>query len=158
MHKDSLNTLRIVSMRYEDEIKILSGIVRMGNNGSKVDNATTGGLTCGFDENGALNKYATDHLEYQKYKYHPYSNFKFEEANIPNIEKCFELVKAAHEELLYFNIASWDIAIGKDGEPVLIEVNLKFQDINFHQRNNGPLFGELTDLILDKVFKGENPK
>src|SRR5699024_1878462 len=128
-------------------------IVRMGNNGSKVDNATIGGLTCGFDKDGKLNDFATDHLKYQKYKVHPYSGFEFKNVYIPNSEKCFELVKNAHENLKYFDIVSWDLAIDQIGEPNLIEINIKAQDINFHQRNNGPLFGNLTEFVLQTVYK-----
>lgn len=153
MHKNSLNTLRITSLRLDDEIHILSGIVRMGNQGMHVDNATAGGLTCGFNKKGKLNDFATEHIYFKKYKIHPYSEFVFKDVVIPNIEKVFGFVRELHRGLLYFDIASWDIAIDKKGEPVFIEVNLNPQDINFHQRNNGPLFGELTDKVLEEVKK-----
>ena len=47
---------------------------------------------------------------------------------------------------------SWDIAIGEDELPVLIEANLYFGQLDFHQLNNGPLFGEDTEEILHEVF------
>ena len=40
------------------EVKILSRIVRVGQAGSRVDNASSGGLTCGITEKGVLKKYA----------------------------------------------------------------------------------------------------
>ena len=43
----------------------------------------------------------------------------------------------------YFRIISWDIAIDKNGNFILIEYNIKGQDINFHQLNNGPVFNKL---------------
>ena len=50
-------------------------------------------------------------------------------------------------------MASWDLAIDKNGEPVLIEVNLMYQGIGFLQINNGPLFGDYTEDILDRCIK-----
>lgn len=155
MHRDSLNTIRIISLRLNGKIYYLSGIVRMGNNGSAVDNATVGGLTCGFNLEGKLNSFATGHYAYDKFPFHPFSKFSFEGAAIPKMELIVEFVKELHSRLLYFDIASWDIAIDKVGEPVLIEVNLRMQDINFHQRNNGPLFGDITVEVLEEVFGKE---
>ena len=141
-----------MSLRYKGDIHILSSIIRMGNNGSSLDNATAGGLTCGFDKSGKLNDFATDHYNYEKFYSHPYSNFVFKDAQIPNIDALYNLVIQAHHHLPYFDIVSWDIAMSDYNEPYIIEVNLRFQDLNFHQRNNGPLFGELTTEILNKTI------
>ena len=48
---------------------------------------------------------------------------------------------------------SWDIAIDEDGNPVLIEANMRKGSVNFHQFNNGPLFGELTERVLNEIFE-----
>lgn len=37
-------------------------------------------------------------------------------------------------------------------EPVLIEANLRYGELDFHQLNNGPVFGKDTKKILDEVF------
>jgi hypothetical protein len=47
---------------------------------------------------------------------------------------------------------SWDIAFDEQENPVLIEANLKDGELDFHQLNNGPLFGDDTEKILDEVF------
>ena len=47
---------------------------------------------------------------------------------------------------------SWDFAVDINAEPILIEINLRFQGINGGQLCNGPLFGDLTDEILREVF------
>lgn len=152
IHKNSLNTLRIITLRLNNNIYFLSGIVRMGNNGSVVDNASVGGLTCGFNSSGELNSFATNHNQFKKFTKHPYSNFVFKNSELPNIKEAIEVAKISHEKLAYFDIASWDIAINESSEPVLIEVNLKSQDINFHQRNNGALFGEYTTEVLNRTY------
>ena len=50
-------------------------------------------------------------------------------------------------------LISWDFAIGVDGEPILIEANLSFGQIDFHQLCNGPIFKEMTDEILCYVAR-----
>lgn len=40
----------------------------------------------------------------------------------------------------------------RKAEPVLIEFNVKPQGIDLHQRENGPLFGDMTVKVLDEVF------
>jgi len=152
IHSNSLNTIRIMTLRLNGNIYILSSIIRMGNNGSLVDNASAGGLTCGINHEGKLNDFATDHLKYQKYESHPFSDFIFKDSYVPNIDNVFKLTKKAHRELLHFDIVSWDLAIEETGNPYLIEVNLRFQDINFHQRNNGPLLDKYTNKVLDKIY------
>ena len=40
----------------------------------------------------------------------------------------------------------------ENGDAVLIEANMRKGGINFHQFNNGPLFGDFTKRVLDEVF------
>jgi hypothetical protein len=148
IHPSSLNTLRLVSLRFEGEIHILSRIIRMGNKGSLLDNSTLGGLACGYNSDGKLNSFATEHYSFIKHEFHPYTKVYFKNRIIPNHKLIDDFVKQLHENLYFFDIASWDIAVKEDGTPVFIEVNLRDQDINFHQRNNGPLFAEKTEEVI----------
>lgn len=152
MHEESLNTIRLISLRLNGKIHILSRVVRMGNNGSYTDNAKSGSITCGFDEKGYLNSYAVNHWNYEIYEKHPYSHFEFKGKILPSVTESFELVRKAHEQLIYFDLVSWDIAIDRLNEPNLIEIGVNIQDINYHQRTNGPLFGSLTKEVLKKVY------
>lgn len=152
MHEESLNTIRLISLRLNGKIHILSRVVRMGNNGSYTDNAKSGSITCGFDEKGYLNPYAVNHWNYEIYKKHPHSHFEFKGKVLPSVAESLDLVKTAHEQLIYFDLVSWDIAIDRLGEPNLIEIGVNIQDINYHQRTNGPLFGALTKEVLSKVY------
>lgn len=52
-----------------------------------------------------------------------------------------------------FGVASWDIAIDEDGEPVLIEYNVGGAGIDIHQYNNGPLYGKYRERIISDAFK-----
>ena len=42
--------------------------------------------------------------------------------------------------------------MGEDDEPILIEANLCDGELDFHQLNNGPIFGDETEDVLKEVF------
>lgn len=150
IHPSSVNTIRIVTLLFKGKVHILSSILRMGVNGSRVDNASVGGITCGIKESGQLKDVAYSKYGI-KYERHP-QGFNFTECIIPSFDKIKEIVKKQQEKMAHFRLISWDIAIGEDGEPILIEANLRLGDLGIHQLNNGPLFGELTDEVLEEVF------
>ena len=49
-------------------------------------------------------------------------------------------------------LISWDLAIDENAQPLLIEGNLTFGELDFHQMCNGPIFGDLTEEVLKDVF------
>ena len=145
-------TIRILSLLSDNGVKIYSSVIRMGINGSKVDNASSGGITCGIKKDGHLNSYAYSAAG-EKYDIHPTSKIKFDDITIPNFQKAKELVTNLHPTIPMFRLVSWDIAIDEEGEPILIEANLKYGELDFHQLNNGPVFGEDTEKILFTASK-----
>lgn len=152
INKSSVNTIRLLTLLGRDgKVKLYSSILRMGIGGSKVDNASSGGITVGIEENGKLKKYAYS-ADGKKYDKHPTSLIYFDDFTIPNFEKIKELVKEQAKNFPHFRLLSWDIALDIHNEPVVIEANLHFGEIDFHQLNNGPLFGEDTNNILREVF------
>ena len=60
------------------------------------------------------------------------------------------------ERMSQFRLISWDIVLDCNNEPVLIEANLYVGELEFHQLNNGPIFGDETEEILKEII--ENPK
>ena len=150
-HSNSINTVRVISLLFKNKVHILSSVLRMGVNGSTVDNASAGGITCGIKENGQLKDvaYSAHGIKYEK---HP-QGFVFSDCIVPSYEKVKDLVIMEHSKMAHFRLISWDIAVGEDGEPIFIEANLRNGELDFHQFNNGPLFGDLTDEVLSEVFK-----
>lgn len=151
INASSVNTVRLISLLSEDGVKIYSSILRMGINGSRVDNASSGGITCGITKDGKLKKYAYK-VNGQRYEKHMDSGVVFEGYELPGYQKCWEAVPQLHVQVPRFRLVSWDFAIDPDGEPVLIEANLHYGELDFHQLNNGPIFGEDTEKILNEVF------
>ncbi len=146
-----VNTIRILSLLTKDSVKIYSAVLRMGVAGSKVDNTSSGGFTCGITEQGTLKKYAYRPTG-ERFPVHPTSGVVFEGYVVPGFEAAKALVKQAHPMVPHFRLVSWDIAIDADGKAVMIEANLSQGGLSCHQFNNGPVFGEDTKQILDEVF------
>ncbi len=156
-----INTIRIISMlKKSGEVKIYSAILRMGVGNAKVDNACSGGISCGICGNGRLKPVAysstydgSKHVE--KYTEHPSTHIHFSDVVIPNFFKVRNLITNIHPQFPHFRLISWDIAIDSEDTPVLIEANLCDGGLDFHQLNNGPLFGEDTEEILSEVFNNK---
>lgn len=151
LHKDSLNSVRIMTLVFGNQVYALSGILRMGINGNKVDNVGSGGICCGIDHQGRLKKYAFQ-KNGTKLTKHP-QGATFSDITIPNYAECVTLAKSLALRLVRCSqLVSWDIAIDEEGTPVLIEANLATGELDFHQWSNGPIFGDLTENVLDEVF------
>ena len=159
VHKGSINCIRITSILFEEGVYILSAVLRMGFGNSRVDNATAednkgfDGMSCGIDENGCLKKFAHGYTSGKSCDKHP-DGLVFDGFKIPSFDRVIELVKKAHPLIGHFRLVSWDISIDREGDPVLIEANMRKGAINFHQFNNGPLFAgaDLTVRVLNEVF------
>lgn len=151
INSSSVNTIRLISLLSERGVKVYSSILRMGINGSRVDNASSGGVTCGIDENGCLKKYAYK-ANGERFEQHVDSGVVFDGYEIPSYHKCLEAVSKLHVQIPHFRLISWDFSVDRAGEPILIEANFNYGQLDFHQLNNGPLFGEDTPMILDEVF------
>lgn len=147
LNPSSVNTLRIQTLLIRNKIEILRSVVRIGGNGSVIDNGASGGWACAVNKKGFLNKMGfkgTGILANETDR-----NVKFEGKRIPNFINIIEEVKNIHLQIPYFRIIAWDIAIDKKGKAVLIEFNLAGQGIH-PQFATGPFFGRFTDEILSE--------
>lgn len=147
LHKNSINTIRLITFVFHEKVYLLSGIIRIGNNNNRVDNVSSGGFSCGIKDNGQLKKYAYDYYGIKTEK-HPQGAI-FKDHKIPNYEKCKTIaMKLATRMLGYSKMISWDFAIDESNDPVLIEANLCYGGLDIHQMSNGPIFGDLTEDVI----------
>lgn len=149
LNESSVNTIRIMSYLKGVDVHILSSVVRIGRIGQFTDNSATGGISCGISSNGKLKKVAYDTFGTQYFNTD--NGCKLESFKIPKYNEVISVVEKMHKLMPNFKIISWDIAIDKKDRVTLIEMNLQYQEINFHQLNNGPLFNNLTDEILNGI-------
>lgn len=151
----SVNTVRIMTMIYDGNFIPLSAVLRMGVDGSRVDNCSSGGIVCGILQHGdeaGITKCVAYNANGDKFLSHPQTG-EFGFKRIPSWEKILEVVeKLAWRFSGISQLISWDIAVDEDGEPVVIEMNISYGELDFHQYCNGPIFGYMTEEIL-KRFK-----
>lgn len=151
LNSSSVNTMRILTVLREGNVKAYSSLLRVGGGKGRVDNYCSGGVSVGIDDTGKLKKYGY-YANGDRITVHPESNISFEGYQLPSFEAAKELVCRAHYYVPDFKMVSWDVAIREDGTAVLIETNLSDGQLDFHQLNNGPLFGDDTKVILDEVY------
>lgn len=157
LHRESVNTLRIVSLLTESEVKIYAVTLRVGAGGNRVDNGHYGGIFCGIEPDGRLKERAVFYSGEPVFC-HPDLGYRFCDRQVPYVDKACALVKSAHPFAGHFRLISWDVAIDEEGEAVLIEANFSLGGIKGIQICDGPLFGSDTRKVLDEVFRGKKRK
>lgn len=147
----SVNTLRITSLLWKDEVRILASLVRVGKVGNEVDNYSQGGSLIGLDsQTGKCNNWAFTH-EHERLTVLPSGLDLNQDLYVPGFSKAISMVKTMHSRIPYIRMVSWDIAIDNNDEPVLIENNFAGM-IQIHECVTGPIFGDLTEEVLDEYL------
>ncbi len=151
LNPTSLNTFRVMSYLRDNEVIVLSVILRIGRKGSVVDNSAAGGISCGVRDDGCLKEIgfqsSGDSLTETD------TGIQFKEITLPFMKKIHSTVEKLHRSSPYFRLVSWDLAIDNTGEIVFIEYNISGQEVNFHQLNNGPVLSKLLKEIKAKSFE-----
>lgn len=146
----SLNTLRIVTLVFQDKPYILSSILRIGGSGSKVDNVSKGGYQCTIQPDGHLEKLAyTNRSGKSQMVETNDKGMRWEDYSIPNFDKIRATAMDLALKLPHLKLIGWDFALDENGEIVLIEFNCQ---IGQNQATCGPTFGDITDGVLEEVF------
>lgn len=154
LNKDSVNIMRINSLRLGDEIHTLNVTIRFGIPGLLTD--------VGKDKNGkeVLNLLGIDKAGNMMDKvFHnegdsePVENYGFKAGtHLEGIEDAVALTKAVHKRLHHFDFVGFDVTIDENNRPLLIEANLAWAGIYAYQFVHGPLFGEHLPAVLDYCF------
>ena len=152
LNPTSLNTCRLYTYRKvgTSEYMLLGAAVRFGGKGAYRDNACTGGGFCKINDDGSVED------AIHNYRRFGWGSLKVEKGLeglcIPNYDKVLETALRLHKTIPYMDLIGWDIAVDEEGEPVLIELN-QYPDCEFLQIFNGPMFGEYTDELLERISK-----
>lgn len=150
MYPGSINTIRLVTVRglKDGKYHVMPSMLRIGANGSFVDNTSQGGLAVGFDlGSGQLHEFGFYKPEFgTKTDHHPNSNIMFADFKIPFIQEAEELAIRYHSMLKDIHSIGWDISIGPDG-PIFIEGNDNWE-INGPQVSNHGLKKEFLEYFF----------
>lgn len=120
--RNSVNTVRLVSVRAFGKVNVLYAAFRMGGGDAVVDNFHAGGVLALIDvQTGKLVTEAID-LAGNFYANHPVTNEKIVGFQIPYWPQVIEMIENAGKVVDGVGYVGWDIAITEKG-PILIEGN-----------------------------------
>lgn len=148
IYPKSVNTFRIITYLWKNEIKAMPAILRIGSGGNYLDNAHAGGMFIAVDEDGTLHK--TAFTEFKKeYDVHPDTQLRYEGYKIELFPKVLSTAKRMHEFFPQIGVINWDFTINEEGNPVLIEMNTRGGSIWLAQMAHGKgVFGDDTVEVL----------
>lgn len=152
LNPSSVNTMRILSYRSGMEILIIYSVVRIGRLGSDVDNQCAGGISTIITKDGKLGSkafggFSTDNIVKTD------TGVVLDGYQLPSYDKAINMIKRLHLKLPFFDIVGWDIAIGQDGEPILIEFNT---NPGLSQSAFCSGMGEYTERIIRELWPKKN--
>lgn len=122
IYAHSVNTFRVKTRLIDGKAEILFAMLRMGQGGNQLDNASLQGLVCKVDvDTGEFDNLGYTSLG-RTMKSHPDSNFVFEGYTFPYWKEVKEFVLIAAQKMETIGYIGWDIAYTVNG-PVVIEMN-----------------------------------
>lgn len=155
MNPSSCNTIRVVTYANEKGVRVLSSYFQAGTSENvRMGKANLGGLCAAIKPDGYLYPMAYD-THYEGREMHP-CGIRFADFRVPSYDKVCDAVVKLATKMGDFKIISWDLTVGEDGEPVFIEMNLKYGGTMFQQLSAGPLFGDDSDEILNEIYGKKN--
>jgi len=153
----SLNCIRSMSLRVNEEIIILSHLLKFGSNKKYVDNTGSGGVVCRVDGHGKVSEFAYDSKLIKIFE-HPFTHKSFKNLILPNFGELERLIIQCHEKLPHFDLVAWDFGLDNLNQYVLIEHNLSYPGLLYHQVINGPIFKKHLDGILNNLHETKYKK
>lgn len=149
LYAGAVNTFRVTTYRWRDQICYIPAVMRIGQKGAVVDNAHAGGMVIAIDDDGTLHEKAFTEFR-QEYTCHPDTGVSFAGYRIGNFPAVLDAAVRAHQAIPQLGVVSWDFTLDEEGIPVLIESNLKSGSVWLFQMSHGcGPFGERTAEILE---------
>ena len=135
-HSSSINTIRIVTVKVDSTIEVLTSFLRIGVNGRSADNISSGGVFVNIID-GILEKWGfySPGLGTKTDK-HPNTKIIFENCNIPFWNEIIDSVKNAHSLFYGIHSIGWDVCVTDDGIQ-LIEGNDNWDTIDLQYNRGG---------------------
>lgn len=123
LNPSCVNTIRIYTKREQPAPRYIKSFLRLGVNGSIVDNVSGDNLAIGIKKNHCLAERAYQRLDPPVWlTHHPDSGVSFSDYILPFHEEAIRLCCKAHRYFSDFLIIGWDVAIEENG-PIILEGN-----------------------------------
>ena len=147
LHPQSVNTIRITTIRLNDRTVIFHPNLRIGVGSSQIDNAAQGGILAGLDaETGVV--IAAQNKQGEKFVTHPDTGAQILGFQVPHWEEAKAFVKELATVIPSNRYTGWDVALTKDGWS-LVEANARGQmgaQMFFHTGFKKEVLGYLREL------------
>ena len=154
LHPDSINTLRIVTLTKNERVHILSSLLRMGQNGSVIDNITSGGIYAPVSSEGVVTHPAFCDKTGESFTVHPTTKVYLIGFEIPYYKESIELITKIAAEEKEMGYVGWDVAISPDG-PLIIEGNnlptYEIMQNYIHRESDTGLLPEIEKILGEKL-------
>lgn len=122
-HPQSLNTIRVVTMSGKGKSRVLGALLRMGTNGSFVDNTHSGGVFTPIDIRTGITMTNGFDLQGNSFEFHPDSGKRIKGFKIPHWDDCLEACSLASQVISENYFTGWDLCVLPNGQIELIEGN-----------------------------------
>ena len=118
IYPNSINTIRVVTLNRNNDVKIMFSAIRIGNHGKFVDNFNNGGMFTPIDDDGVIRKPALD-KDNNVFEVHPMTKTPIIGFKIPMYEQIKELCKKLALVTPELGLCGWDIALTDKGIDVV---------------------------------------
>ena len=122
IYPHSINTFRIMTRINGKDDKVMYAMLRMGQKGNQVDNASQAGIAVKVNpETGAFDDFAYTSLRYTE-TIHPDTGFVFKDYVFPYWDQTKEFILKVAAKFPEMEYLGWDVAFTENG-PAIIEIN-----------------------------------
>lgn len=122
IYPDSVNTFRVMTYLWDGKVQCAPVIMRIGRNGSFLDNAHAGGVFIAVNMDGTLHSTAFTEFNDQ-FTEHPDTHLQFDGYKVDSFPEVIKSAKKMHAAMPQLGVINWDFTIDKNETPVLIEAN-----------------------------------
>ena len=124
LNPSSCNTLRVHTWRNKEtaQIVFVSSFLRVGRQGSIIDNAFAGGIAIPLNEEGVLSNSGCTLKNYSRIEKSD-TGITFRGYKIEDFDRIIDATITAHKNLPHFDFIGWDVTIDDKNEVVIIEFN-----------------------------------
>ena len=153
LHPQSVNTLRLTTVRLDDRVEVLFGFMRAGVGDSIVDNGGAGGIFLGINGETGVVTEAVDEAG-KRYLCHPETGVQFIGSHVPMWREAIALAKELATVVPTNRYTGWDLALTDHGW-IMVEGNEAGQFVGYQIP-----FGRGIRPMLNKIFEnlGISPK
>lgn len=146
----SVNTIRVATYRsvITDDVEVLNCVLRVGSDGSYIDNIHAGGKFTPISKEGVIGGFVCNE---KGVKIKEFNGVDFENAHyvIPEFDKIKEFAKKVANTVPHMRLLQLDISLNDNNEPMLIEYNMRSFAPWFYQLAGNAAFGNFAKEIID---------